>query len=97
MSATRQRPSKTIDDFDLSWNTINNICNHNTHNVLYNRYIENSLKASKRDKRSYKDRLKIMNTKLQSSIPEEVERFGHLTEAKNLFKHFHRSFSEKKL
>ena len=67
--------SKIINAFDLSWNTINNVCSHNTLNIIYDSYIESSLKACEKDRRSEKDPLEIMNIKLQSPIPVQVERF----------------------
>ena len=60
--------SKIIDAFDLSWNTIN-VCSHSTLNIIYDSYIESSLKVCQRDRRSEKDPLEIMNIKLQSPIP----------------------------
>ena len=79
MSVIRQVPlknvSKIIDAFDLSWNTINNVCSHNTLNIINEGYIESSLKSCERDRRSEKDPLEIMNIKLQSPISVQVERF----------------------
>ena len=46
-----------------------------TLNIIYDSYIESSLKACERDRRSEKDTLEIMNIKLQSPIPVQVERF----------------------
>ena len=72
MSVIRRVPlknvSKIIDAFDLSWNTINNVCSHNTLNIIYDSYIESSLKACGRDRRSEKYLLEIRNIKLQSPI-----------------------------
>ena len=58
MSVIRRVPlknvSKIIDAFDLSWNSINNVCSLNTLNIICDSYIESSLKACERDRRSQK-------------------------------------------
>ena len=79
MSVIRRVPlknvSKIIGAFDLGWNTINTVCSHNTLNIMYDSYIENSLKPCKGDRRREKCPLEIMNIKLQYPIPVQVERF----------------------
>ena len=72
---TGRLSSKIIYDFDLSLNTINNICNHNTLNIKYYIYMESWLKPPKETEESKKDAIETINTKLQSPIPVQVQWF----------------------
>ena len=60
--------SKIIGAFDLGWNTINTVCSHNTLNIMYDSYIENSLKPCKGDRWREKCPLEIMNIKLCGNV-----------------------------
>ena len=84
--------SRIIDTFDLSWNTISSVCSHNTLNIIYDSYIESSLKACERDRRSEKDPLEIMNIKLPFPIPVQVERFWSSDQNKESIQALSRSY-----
>ena len=79
MSVIRRVPlkkmPKIINAFELSWNTMNNVCGYNTLHIIYDSYIENSLKGCERERRSDQNPLEILNINLQSLIPVQVDRF----------------------
>ena len=79
MSVIRRVPlkkmPKIINAFELSLNTMNNVCSYNILHIMYDSYIETSLKGCERERRSDQNPLGIMNINLQSPIPVQVDRF----------------------
>lgn len=74
MSVTRQRPSKTIDDFDLSWNTINMfvIITHITYYIIdIIKFFKSQQKRQKKLQRStqnYKYKATIFNSRRSGTV-----------------------------
>ena len=65
---------------------------HNSLNIIYNSYMENSLKTCERDRTSEKDPLEIINTKLQSAIPVHAERFWSSDQSKESIQALSRNY-----
>ena len=80
MSLVRKIPMKrlnTINDaFEYMWKTITHIAEANEIHIVYDSYLENSLKGHERSRRSAEvEPLEFVNLSQQSPVPVQLERF----------------------
>ena len=96
MSLIRKFPLKKLltfeDLFELAWTTIIKTCKFDQVDIIYDSYIEKSVKECERQRRATNDPVEFVNLTRTSSIPVQLDKFWSCCQNKEKLQNLSRQF-----